>query len=91
MKTESRRQLRNELEGIVIRRAQGLLNQTEYEAKVEAVERALPQTACLAEVALPSGGTCFVLRESGVGCVLAAFESHHGHPKSGQPQHRHDL
>ncbi len=78
--TESRQKVRNELEDIVTLRAQGLLNQSEYEEKLQEVERSLPQTACLAEVDLPSGGTCFVLRESGVGRVLAAFEFHHGHP-----------
>lgn len=80
VRTGSRRQLRNELEDIVTLRAQGLLNQSEYEEKLQEVERNLPQTASLAEVEMPSGGTCFVLRESRVGRVLAAFEFHHGHP-----------
>jgi hypothetical protein len=79
VKTGSRQELRNELEDIVTLRAQGLLNQSEYEEKLQEVERSLPQTACLAEVDLPSGGTCFVLRESGVGRVLGSFEFHHGH------------
>jgi hypothetical protein len=78
--TASRQALRNELEDIVTLRAQGLLNQSEYEEKLQEVERSLPQTACLAEVDLPSGGTCFVLRQSGVGRVLAAFEFRRGHP-----------
>lgn len=80
VKTGRRQELRNELEDIVTLRAQGLLNQSEYEEKLQEVERSLPQTACLAEVDLPSGGTCFVLRESGVGRVLAAFEFHHSRP-----------
>ncbi len=78
--TQTSRELRNELEDIVTLRAQGLLNQSEYEEKLQEVERSLPQTACLAEVALPGGGTCFVLRESGAGRVLAAFEFQHGRP-----------
>jgi len=85
VKTGSRQELRSELEDIVTLRAQGLLNQSEYEEKLQEVERSLPQTACLAEVDLPSGGTCFVLRESGVGRVLAAFEFRDGHPVENLP------
>lgn len=80
MNAEGRWELRNQLEDILTLRAQGLLNQSEYEAKIEEVERTLARKACLAELDLPSGGTRFVLRETGAGRVLAAFEFRDGHP-----------
>jgi hypothetical protein len=75
--------LRSQLEDILTLRAQGLLNQSEYEEKLEEVEQSLPQEARLAEYDLGRGRTRFVLRKAGPGHVLGQFEFHHGHPVDG--------
>ena len=64
-------------------RAQGLLNQSEYEEKIEEVEHSLTQEARLAEYDMGRGRTRFVLRKSGTERVLGLFEFHHGHPVVG--------
>jgi hypothetical protein len=78
--SKSHRELRNQIEDILTLRFQGLLNQTEYEEKLEEVGHSLPQAESLAELDLPSGGTRFVVRETRSRKVIATFDFVDGYP-----------
>lgn len=83
---ESFRELRNQIADLLTLRAQGMLNQDEYQEKLQDVERSLPSTARLVERELPRGKTRFVLRETVQGRILGEFEFHDGHPTGDPPR-----
>jgi hypothetical protein len=59
-------------------RTQGLLSQSEYEAKLQEIESSLPTEGFLAEYELPNGVTRFVLRGASSGQVVGEFEFTNG-------------
>ena len=77
--TQAHPDLKSLLADIVVRRAQGLLTQREYEERLEEVSYSLPQNGRLEEHDLSRGGTRFVLHEARSGRVLGQFEIHPGH------------
>jgi hypothetical protein len=62
------------LSDLVASRNQGLLNQVEYEEKLDDLRMLLPSQCILIEVDLRDGGTRFFIKRSHTGEVMEVFD-----------------
>jgi hypothetical protein len=74
-----RKELRSVLADMLTLRNQGLLNQREFDEKLDEVANSIPRVRVL-EYNLPGGKTRFVLRSGNLGRVVFHFELYCGHP-----------
>ncbi|MEI7731107.1 MAG: hypothetical protein WCO56_16135 [Verrucomicrobiota bacterium] len=69
-----RKGLAGQFAALLAMRSQGLINQIEYEQRLEEISFGLPPRSTLVETDLQDGGTRFVVRESDTGAILEVFE-----------------